>query len=283
MNRARLSSGRVPREFTGCFILHLAAISFLPHMSRHSRGHVHSQRDITRVRRFLIRRRRDPDSLSYRYISAQTGVPTTTVRRWDRNNSLGPEQSLEWRQGKKGAPRLLSYQRELVLAGVFLLSSSFSPSGRIVSRNNQRKDTRHCNTMAWALKTWGIHLSSSYLTEFCKRHHLSLKLPSKANLSEFDTSALQRGADFIVRIRRRCKSPEQLVFLDKTKFYSDARYVKHASPQGAYQYPINSSHADSEWPASPCNCCSWHADLRLPLHCRQWHCRSSLHDLSFRS
>lgn len=101
-----------------------------------------------------------------------------------------------------------------------------------MKRSKDRKDTRNCNTVAFAKRVWGIKLESSFLSKFHKRHHLSLKIPAKSNKTEYDATAVQDGAAFISHIRRLRRDPEQIVVLDKTNLYSDTRFKKHASPMG---------------------------------------------------
>lgn len=90
-------------------------------------------------------------------------------------------------------------------------------------------------SIAFAWRTFGVALSPSWFSKFMKEHHLSVKIPSKANKFEFDDlKAIADGAAFIRRIRRRCRNGGQVCALDKTKFRCDTRLAKHISPKGGY-------------------------------------------------
>lgn len=79
---------------------------------------IHLQNDIDAVHALLLERRHHPErEISFRTISRITGVPESTVRRWEGRFDELDEATHERWIAQRGPPTLLSDEEELILAG----------------------------------------------------------------------------------------------------------------------------------------------------------------------
>lgn len=120
-------------------------------------------------------------------------------------------------------PTLLTDYEELLIAG------------RICHRNLHQKVTSTQDTIDWVQRTWNVKMSKSYLSKFLRRHHLSIRLPSNANVTELDTeNSIARGIAFINYVRSLNLNGRQLVSLDKCNFHSRTEHTMQMAPKGRY-------------------------------------------------
>jgi hypothetical protein len=127
------------------------------------------------------------------------------------------------RQLKKGRKnRLLTYKQEKIAAGW------------VIHRTHTQEPTRTIDLKEFIQSAFNICVSNVWITRFKLRQHLSGRFPSRAMCHEADKGIVELGANFIQQIRDLHKRDEQIVVMDKCKFYSDPRYIRHLAAKGRY-------------------------------------------------
>lgn len=127
------------------------------------------------------------------------------------------------RQFRKGLHnKKLSFSQEMVVAGW------------VVARTHSHQPTRTRDLYDFIHLAFGIDVSPTWVTNFQHRNYLTSRLPSKMLIHEGDQDIIAVGANFIRKVRDLDLNDDQIVVIDKCKFYSDARYVRHLCPKGWY-------------------------------------------------
>lgn len=86
-----------------------------------------------------------------------------------------------------------------------------------------------------SLKSTKAQLYMSYFySKFIKRKHLSYRLPSKAKSYENLKSKFSAGVNFINTVRNSKIPPGKIAAIDKTRFNSETKKIKHISIKGGY-------------------------------------------------
>jgi hypothetical protein len=121
-------------------------------------------------------------------------------------------------------PKKFSSHQELIIAGW------------AVFRDQSRLPTLTTMLKEFVFKEFQVDLNPSWIriTRFVERQHLSLQRPSNMTEAENSEDLRQQGIEFIKMIRGLKKEPHQIVALDKTSFYGDARFIKNISVKGSY-------------------------------------------------
>ena len=132
---------------------------------------------------------------------------------------------------KRGPKRILSDEQQCISAGW------------VVYRNIFRKDTSNEKLKTFMLEKFGASTNPTYLSRFNKKSHLSSRLVSKSSPSEYSKIRYRQAIEFLSRIRNKRKKPHQIVCLDKTSIYCDARYSRQLAPKGRYFYLLFYSHS----------------------------------------
>jgi len=82
-------------------------------------------------------------------------------------------------------------------------------------------------------KNFHCHCSKSWISQFLRRKHLSYQLTNAAKyFVENSESKYQEAVSFIKRVRALKLRPDQIVCLDKTKFYYSSLKIKHIGIKG---------------------------------------------------
>lgn len=186
------------------------------------KGKAYDSKTVAEAKRLLALHSRYPNNqnLTLRQIAARVGVSPATLTRWSQLPM--DEGHREARQKQKGHNRKLSHEAQMVVAGW------------IVARTRAHKPTQSRDLHEFVRHAFGVTVSPAWVTRFIHCHHFSFQTPSKILHHEEDPDALEKGAQFIQFIRAKNKQPEQIVVIDKCKFYSDVRYVRHLAPKGWY-------------------------------------------------
>ena len=105
----------------------------------------------------------------------------------------------------------------------------------IIYRCILKQSTTTSKLKKFIFKAFSVGVSSSWISKFMKRTHLSLlpQNPSTAKGSELMEMKREEGIRCLEDIKALKKSPGQIAVMDKTKFYNDSHRVKHISIKGA--------------------------------------------------
>ncbi len=106
-------------------------------------------------------------------------------------------------------------------------------TGWIIYRCILKQSTTTKKLKKFILKAFKVVVSSSWITKFMKRTHLSLQNPSTAKGAELLEVKLAEGIRCLEDLRALKKFPGQIAVMDKTKFYNDSHRVNHISIKGA--------------------------------------------------
>lgn len=108
--------------------------------------------------------------------------------------------------------------------------------GWLVHCNKNQLPTTTPHVMEFIRKQFNVPVSKSWISRFMARFGFSPQLPSNARASERDPVKIHEAILFLKRIREKLagKRLDQVVVLDKTSFYLDARFTKHWAPIGGY-------------------------------------------------
>lgn len=156
-------------------------------------------------------------------IANELRVPYSTLHDWYVQRDSMSDEDRRNRHLLDHPPTLLTDYEELLIAG------------RICHRNLHQKVTSTQDTIDWVQRTWNVKMSKSYLSKFLRRHHLSIRLPSNANVTELDTeNSIARGIAFINYVRSLNLNGRQLVSLDKCNFHSRTEHTMQIAPKGRY-------------------------------------------------
>lgn len=164
--------------------------------------------------------------LTYRMIARAVGVESpTTINQWDNKDMT--EEAIMRRLQKKARARKFSDLEERVLCGWVIYKDLTLES----STTEKFKE--------FAFTYFRRRMSSSYISAFMKRHHLSLKLVGNAKSDELRQevidSAVQflEGFDFLTRLNGL--SPSQIKVMDKTYLQSSPwhKHIKHICLKGS--------------------------------------------------
>jgi hypothetical protein len=92
--------------------------------------------------------------------------------------------------------------------------------------------SQHQPIVSFAEKAFQVSLNPSWISRFMKRYHFSLQRPSSMSKVELNDERRLEAIEFIKEVRRLRKNPDQIVCLDKTSFYHDARFIRNISMKG---------------------------------------------------
>jgi transposase len=140
-------------------------------------------------------------NLSYTGIANLVGVKShITIANWD---SLPMDDlSILQRKLEKGHNRKFSDLEELIIAGW------------VISENKQHNPTRTYELIEFIMKYFFVHVSSSWVSRFQDRQHLSRTLPSKILEYESKPNALETLVNYmyIIQLRKKLtgKKPNQV-------------------------------------------------------------------------
>ncbi len=106
-------------------------------------------------------------------------------------------------------------------------------TGWVIYRCILKQSTTTSKLKKFIHKAFDIDVSSSWVTKFMKRSHLSLQDPSTAKGAELMEVKRKEGIKCLKELRSLQKAPGQIAVMDKTKFYNDSHRVKHIAIKGA--------------------------------------------------
>jgi len=154
-----------------------------------------------------------------RQIARKMKIPKSVIGRWiNMSFSVG---DVRQRREAMAVRRVLTRQQESIAAGW------------IIYRSTQRQSTTTIKLKKFIHTAFNRDVSSSWITSFMKRRHLSLQEASTAKGSEMMEIKYEEAVKCLEEIRSLNKSPGQIAVMDKTKFYNDSHRVKHIGIKGA--------------------------------------------------
>lgn len=187
---------------------------------------IHAKR-LLKLRKKLIKKTGSyPPSLSNRSIAFRVGVfSPTTITRWDHQDMH--IEAIKVRMRKKARARKFTIEEENILAGWVVYKELTLES----STTENFKEFVHVHFNRFP--------SSSFISVFLRRNHLSLKLVGNANskeaLQESIDVAVKFLTDFHTLVNALCKTPSQVIVMDKTYLMTSPwhKFTRHMSPKGS--------------------------------------------------
>lgn len=163
--------------------------------------------------------------LTYRAIAAAADVASpTTISQW--NNKDMTEEAILRRLKKRAAPRKFTDAEERILCGW------------VVYKDLTLESSTTEKFREFAATYFRRAMSSSYISCFMKRHHLSLKLVGNAKSDELRQEVIDEAVTFLEGFESLTKlnglSLSQIKVMDKTYLQSSPwhKLVRHMSPRG---------------------------------------------------
>lgn len=164
--------------------------------------------------------------LTYRAIANAVGVSSpTTVNQWDNKDMT--EEAILRRLRQRAAPRKFTDLEERILCGWVIYKD-------LTLESSTTEKFRE-----FAFTYFRRAMSSSYISSFMKRHHLSVKLVGNAKSDELRQEVIDQAVAFLEGFENLTRlnglSLSQIKVMDKTYLQSSPwhKLVRHMSPKGS--------------------------------------------------
>lgn len=143
----------------------------------------------------------------------------STVDNWIKSDMT--EKAIEYRRKQKGHNRLITVENESIIAGW------------IIIQNILKENTTSIHLKKFISQNFNVDVSASWISRFMDRNHFSLQASSISKGAESIEIKVNEAIEFLDKLKSLKKDPSQIAVVDKTKFYYDARRVKHINIKGA--------------------------------------------------
>ena len=153
----------------------------------------------------LLRRRKEGEKLSDAEIARRCGVRSSmTIGRWARQSMT--EKARRERSARKGPPRKLSTEGEMIAAGWVLY------------RHGLLVDTTSARFFDFVSRAFDTRPSAAWLTKFKRRWRLSSRITRTSVPVITSRATYKKGVQFLKEVREQNKEPSQFLFVDKITF-----------------------------------------------------------------
>lgn len=183
------------------------------------------ERALSLLRMRRIARKNGIPTITYQWIADQVGVfSRNTIARWDSRDMS--KVAILIRKKRKSNRRKFSDEMESVLAGW------------VICRDLTQEPSTTNDFSEFAFNFFQTQVTPSFITNFMKRNHLSLKQVGNANCSELKGETIDVGVKFLEdlssMIDRYNLRSENIIAFDKTYLMTSPwhKMIKHMSPTG---------------------------------------------------